>query len=185
MKNTVTVSAEEARRRFDTGHVIAAIDERQTCPLWRHVASGWARSFDELTQGLENPVFLRPLRERRTHDEAAGHIFRREAFEIGNLSAEHFTRGRTYPGDLPGQYVTDLQRDVSRHNEAYLVRSYETVIAWVLPGGTVIMPPVRYSQTTTQHQHLTARALGVSFSATDGSFREGKGKTPYTSRKGW
>jgi len=44
---------------------------------------------------------------------------------------------------------------------------------------------VRYSITTTQHQHLAARALGLDGFLSSESAREGKGRTPYTHREGY
>ena len=52
-----------------------------------------------------------------------------------------------------GQFPAD--RELPRPDEVeYVVYSYETPIAWLLKDGTVIVPNVRYSNTTTNHQSL-------------------------------
>lgn len=130
--------------------------------------------------------WVRTADGRSTQDEAAGHVFRREPFEIGNISGTYAFQpeAKSFFGDLTEFWVKAFDADYREGGIDYVVWSYETVIAWVRVNGGITMPPVRYSNTTTQHQHLVATALGVSFTSTE-SARMGKGKTPYTSRSGW
>lgn len=131
---------------------------------------------------------------RKTYDVAAGHIFRREPFKIGNLQGALLEQERDLlnVGDLPEKYELALRADLRDMPPVFIVWSYSTVIAWRRKNGHawddpdkggVTVPPVRYSLTTTQHQHVVARALGLDGFMSSESAREGKGKTPYT--KGW
>ncbi|WP_436788880.1 hypothetical protein [Yinghuangia sp. YIM S10712] len=56
-------------------------------------------------------------------------------------------------GRLPDEWWAKI-RDVPDGRIRYTVYSYVTPIAWVLDDGTVVIPPVRYSLTTTGHQGL-------------------------------
>ncbi|UGQ10531.1 hypothetical protein LO772_27350 [Yinghuangia sp. ASG 101] len=56
-------------------------------------------------------------------------------------------------GRLPDEWWAKI-RDVPDGRIGYTVYSYVTPIAWVLDDGTVVIPPVRYSLTTTGHQGL-------------------------------
>lgn len=53
------------------------------------------------------------------------------------------------------RYIRQFGRGIT-----FVAMSYATPIAWVMVDGRVIVPPVRYSQTTSRH----LRALGVSWS---------------------
>lgn len=179
------ITREEAEHRFNAGHAVGirAVDSLTT-PVWQHVADGFSRTFDQFASqprwwGEIETEFLMPGPRKETQVEAAGHIFRREPFEIGNISGtRHFLAWATR-GDLPEKYRKQFDK------ADYAVWSYETPIAWVeRESGLIVIPPVRYSNTTTQHQYLAARAFDVPFRSTE-SAREGKGKTPYTPRKGW
>lgn len=183
----------EAQERFETGHVVGLVPtERirggEASPIWHHVAVRYHRTFERFAEpqpwwGDVEVVFVKPAARRRTIDESAGHIFRLEDFTIGNMRGQLFDKGQIHCGDLPDKYCDALRADLDRYGAAYIVWSYDTIIAWRLPGGTVTMPPVRYSNTTTQHQYVVARALGVPFTTTE-SAREGKGKSPYGGRRG-
>ncbi len=176
----------EARKRFNEGLPVRLVQASGFVPYGyvSCVTASW-RSFDEHRTFVldhfwrtgDNPMhWERPQPSRRTMDEALGHVFRHEEFEIGNLSGTHFFVPWGTRGVLPEKYRLDFMR------AEYAVWSFETPIAWTYENGGVMMPPVRYSNTTTEHQYSVARALGVRFAATDGSFRKGKGKTPFTQR---
>ena len=67
-------------------------------------------------------------------------------------------------GALPAEYFHTMSDQMERLHVAYIVESYNTVIAWVDGSGGVHMPPFRHSLTTAQHQHTAAYALtGQSF----------------------
>ena len=169
----IEITKEEARELFDRGYPVRQ-EAKVGYQLWLSAAGrNWPERFDEEdVRWFKDP-------SRKTHDEAAGHIFRREEFTIGNVSARIVTLPMLSRGALPREY------HASYNGALYAVDSYETPIAWIDRSGEVTMPPVRYSNTTTQHQHMTARALGVGFGATDGSFRKGKGRSPFGPRAGW
>lgn len=63
---------------------------------------------------------------------------------------------------------------VSAGDITYTVLSYLTPIAWVLDDGTVVIPPVKYSITTSGHQSTVRHALDVAdmSQATKVSIRE-------------
>lgn len=174
----IEITEDRARELFEQGHPVGF--EMYDSMHWVSAATGsyGIRSFDgvgEIGQWFKDP-------SRKTHDEAAGHIFRREEFRIGNLSGSY---NLLPEGDLPKQYRVGIKDIATKSGVRYVVRSYETPIAWVEVTGEIVVPPVRYSHTTTQHQYLAARALGVNFHATDDSFRKGKGRSPYGPRAGW
>lgn len=65
---------------------------------------------------------------------------------------------------LPAEYFLEMSDQMERLHVAYIVESYNTVIAWVDGSGGVHMPPFRHSLATTQHQHTASYALkGKSF----------------------
>lgn len=180
----MNITEHEARVLFDRGYPVRLVDNRgEVVAAYTSIVTGYARTFEEFRDnalrwlaGTRRPVQWQHDPRRSTHDEAAGHIMRREHFAIGNVSSPPAMRGR---GDLPEKYLDDLITKA-----AYIVYSYATPIAWVRTDGSICIPPVRYSNTTTQHQWMVARALGVSFSTTE-SARKGKGRTPYTHRGGY
>ena len=179
------INEQEARERFESGHPVGIRRVGSNVdPVWQSAGDGWARTWEEFVTSPRwwgddvETEFVRPRLGRRTLDEAAGRIFRREEFEIGNVSGTHFFLPGAH-GDLDEEFRDDFE------SADYAVWSYETPIAWVRKDGTVFMPPLRYSQTTTRHQNLAARALGVSFTSerraeavADG------GRTPY-GPQGW
>ncbi|MGJ5894420.1 hypothetical protein DF268_11715 [Streptomyces sp. V2] len=63
-------------------------------------------------------------------------------------------------GRLPQRWADLYRSDADAGRIVYQVYSYSTPIAWVLDDGTVTMPQVRYSITTSRHQGLLY-ALGV------------------------
>ncbi len=57
-------------------------------------------------------------------------------------------------GQLPKEFAEDYMIEVKNDDVIYTVLSYKTPIAWVLRDGTVTIPAVKYSQTTTQQQTM-------------------------------
>lgn len=53
-------------------------------------------------------------------------------------------------GDLPEPYRTDIVTD----RPVYVVWSYSTPIAWITNAGQCVIPDVKYSPTTSNHQGL-------------------------------
>ena len=103
----------------------------------------------------------RPI--RTTVADAHIAIAARQAFIADSMSAE-WTTSPFRPGDdlafeERGQLMADT-RD-AEGQQLYVVYSYATPIAWVLPNGTVRFPAVRYSMTTSRHQGQAARGLDV------------------------
>lgn len=195
------ITEAEALTLFNTGHRVRLENKRGHAPYgWNSIATGYfgLREFYAFRKACTDHAerygmgvlhWVKPAPSSQTKDDALGHIYRREPFKIGHLSGsfafDPTTKG--FFGVLPQKHVDDFMMmwydpDVFGTID-YVVWSYDTVIAWVQQIGGPIMPPVRYSNTTTQHQHAVAQALGIKdFSATDGSFRKGKGKTPFTPR---
>lgn len=65
---------------------------------------------------------------------------------------------------LPKAYTQLLKNDIRKYPPLYVVFSYETPIAWVYhtnTGGRVVavIPPVKYSVTTTKAQSLVRQGL--------------------------
>lgn len=55
-------------------------------------------------------------------------------------------------GWLPDPFRTLYREQEHAGRIVYTVMSYNTPIAWVLDDGTEVIPPVRYSVTTSKHQ---------------------------------
>lgn len=75
----------------------------------------------------------------------------------------HVARGRTADGThlAPPSGGGDLPSEIRiPTNAVYVVWSYVTPIAWVTDLGTVEVPDVHYSRTTTHHQTLCRAWLG-------------------------
>lgn len=83
---------------------------------------------------------------RAGEQEIADKFSQRKTMKRSNLSAEwlpsRIERGQ-FDGEIPK--ADDVE---------YVVYSFWTVIAWVLKTGEVVIPEVRYSQTTTGHQRM-------------------------------
>lgn len=184
---TLQITRDEARELFDNGYPIstAVLREREYGYFSAADHAYGARTLEDVEEWEERAMtfrfsrpesprgqWLRAPASRRTLQEAAGHVMRRELFSIGNVSA---TKKAWVFGALLPEDREDLESDA-----VYVVYSYRTPIAWVRRNGDIIMPPVRYSNTTTQHQHKVARAFGIeNFSASSGKFRKGRGKSPF------
>lgn len=80
-------------------------------------------------------------------------------FTAGNLYARNDTPGYFGSlGMLPRDWIDVLERDKPR----YIVFSYGTPIAWLATRGgrkVMIVPAVKYSVTTTNHQGVVRRAV--------------------------
>jgi len=86
-----------------------------------------------------------------------GHLANMRAFTGNSLSGHMVPAGRYYGGygQLPANYRTMLADAIERGDVVYMVRSYQTPIAWVImadSGQLAIVPDVRYSVTTSRHQ---------------------------------
>lgn len=63
-------------------------------------------------------------------------------------------------GALPDEYAARLAADIESCIGVYVVWSYGTVIAWSILN-EVTVPNVRYSETTSHHQHMVMNARGA------------------------
>lgn len=130
------------------------------------------------------------------NDDAVEYIHKRHPFRNGNgsFSARVYRIGDLIElGDLDEQGQYELSRFQGDNGFVYVVYSYSTPIAWgspaVSPLGAVdmlIVPPVQYSPTTTQHQYIVLGSQGVHgyFSTKDRHGNAGPGKSSYGTRKG-
>jgi hypothetical protein len=96
---------------------------------------------------LDRDFIVNAIRTR-SHFTASGHMSGRSG---GGLAYGHRLRG-----DLLAEY-RDVLADGSIR---YTVYSYETPIAWVTADGTVRVPDVYYTRTTSGQQNLAREALG-------------------------
>ena len=81
----------------------------------------------------------------------------RKAFSGGNLTA---VVGSAYnSGQMPIDVARAYMNAANDGLVAYTVLSYSTPIAYVLTSGEVIIPDVKYSQSTTCQQNEVTRAL--------------------------
>lgn len=72
--------------------------------------------------------------------------------------AMYAIEGVTGTGRLPRDWADEYRADMD--HITYTVVSYSTPIAWVLDNGTVVIPDVKYSVTTSKHQGMLY-ALGA------------------------
>lgn len=78
-------------------------------------------------------------------------------FRVGNVSGtanDLFDAGR-----MPEPFRTEYLNAMRDNRVRYVIRSYHTPIAWLTDEGWTI-PPVPYSRTTSNHQSVTAVAVG-------------------------
>ncbi len=87
-------------------------------------------------------------------DPRGGHTVVLEDADAGTVLA------RFDPGHLPAPYLVRLLADLESAPAAFVVWSYGTVIGWTDAAG-VAVPNVRYSETTSRHQHMTMLAAGA------------------------
>jgi hypothetical protein len=94
-----------------------------------------------------------------------GHLANMRDFTGNSLSGEAFIQsgvkdweGYHGPvGQLPAEYRALLTKACEAGAVLYIVRSYQTPIAWVITGESgplAIVPAVTYSATTTKHQSI-------------------------------
>jgi hypothetical protein len=93
------------------------------------------------THGRARQVTIARLQDREP--------FQRKGFSMTAVDGAVSTTGR-----LPQQYADQYNMAAKHGQVAYTVLSYSTPIAWVTANGNVIVPDVKYSQTTTQQQSL-------------------------------
>lgn len=62
-------------------------------------------------------------------------------------------------GILPEPYREEYKAAEKLGQITYVVRSYATPIAWVLDSGEVVVPDVKYSATSSNHQTIARFAL--------------------------
>lgn len=184
------ISASHAKKLFVQGHPVRLVSTTRASLLGynsaalRYYGHDTFEQFEQASRArhADSPYpahWEQPGPSRQTSEEAMGHIFRRESFEIGNLSAAIAYLPMLTRGDLPKQHHESF------NDAVYAVWSYETPIAWITQKGEVEIPSVRYSITTTKHQQMVARAFGQSFQSGSESARKGKGKSPYGPREGY
>ena len=206
------ITRAEARDLFNGGHLVSVTrrahgsrpDDLSPSSFHSAATRTWGlRTFEDVegTVGARGITSLTPddllywqRKGKDTYDVAAGYIFRREPFEVGHVSGRFARMGNlSWLGDLPPEERVKLGQAAREHGtQLFVVWSYGTPIAWAWPArgrsgegeAGAYVPPVRYSNTTTQHQHLVARALGITGFSASKSAREGKGKSPYGPRAG-
>ncbi|WNM68807.1 hypothetical protein SEA_SOOS_77 [Gordonia phage Soos] len=94
-------------------------------------------------------------RKRTEHLEALEQI---RPFDGGIIRGEMHPNGlRVSLGELPMQWATKLS---ALDGPLFVVFSYLTPIAWRTNAGIVI-PPVKYSATTTRHQNIVKDAWSL------------------------
>jgi len=79
-------------------------------------------------------------------------------FKIGNVSGGEYTG----TGRLPEEYAGPLREASYAGKVKYVLYSYWTPMAWLLDtedGEVWVQPPVKYSVSTTGHQHNFAVAI--------------------------
>ena len=98
----------------------------------------------------------------KVNQKTAAYLVRqKKPFEASALTGGWFgaftpTKGPTL-GRLPQEHRPPLAKAL-RKGSVYIVLSYETPIAWSVNGQWVV-PGVKYSPTTTKHQHIVRRAI--------------------------
>lgn len=84
----------------------------------------------------------------RNRDKIAAALVSNRPFDVGNAMTA--IEGKGGEGRLPH----NIAKEYRAADVVYTVYSYGTPIAWVLRGGRVRIPNLRYSVTTTNHQGL-------------------------------
>lgn len=101
--------------------------------------------------------------QRVNNTDAVEAIKRREPFENTGGTLRGYEGGAATFGYLPADPTdpTDPRPNYRRsvRDAVYVVFSYATPIGWELPNGAVVVPPFRYSPTTTQHQSIAVHGL--------------------------
>lgn len=91
--------------------------------------------------------------DRTTEALRAHQPFRRSGY---NMTGEEGMRLMDL-GMLPADWQAVYRND----RPVYTVLSYRTPIAWVARNGNLVIPDVKYSPTTTQHQWTVKAAWGL------------------------
>lgn len=95
----------------------------------------------------------------RNYTEVKDMVARREPFTHSTCSGEWITDGwsinRT---DLNVSDAGYLDIMLARNGRVYVVKSYDTVIAYAA-GDTIRVPDVHYSTTTSKHQNICKKYL--------------------------
>lgn len=79
-------------------------------------------------------------------------------FVRGNLSGQFVREGVTM-GRLPEEYVKIFRQQQELGLVHFVIYSRLTPIAWVLYSGSWIIPDVKYSVSTTNHQNVVRTAI--------------------------
>lgn len=94
---------------------------------------------------------MRSQRDPRILSNVAEHI----PFYVGNVYGIDVPET---PGRLPEPYRSEYRAA----NVVYTIVSYSTPIGWKTADGTIVVPQVTYSSSTSKHQALARRALAAS-----------------------
>jgi hypothetical protein len=87
-------------------------------------------------------------------------IKHRRDFNAGNVRGRRVTPDYAlYTGRLDSTWTARLREDYNNHLVTYVVTSHDTPIAWELGIGSVFIPRVRYSVSTSRHQNIAAKAF--------------------------
>ncbi|QKY79994.1 hypothetical protein PQD13_gp82 [Gordonia phage Clawz] len=93
--------------------------------------------------------------KRSEHIEAVRDV---RSFDGGTVWADTYPNGlRVTLGDLPPQWSKELS---VVDGPLYVVFSYRTPIAW-RTHDRIVIPPVKYSATTTRHQNIVKEAWSL------------------------
>lgn len=105
---------------------------------------------------------LRGKAKRAIQDGVDNH----REFTVGNVKGRILDRTQLTTGQLEWPLVEALRTDMDRvSGQAYVVFSYDTPIAWnydvdgVTEEFTWVVPDVKYSVTTTNHQNVVRVAI--------------------------
>lgn len=77
--------------------------------------------------------------------------FKRSGYSMSGVEGAVSDTGR-----LPKEHADAYNAAAKDNSLLYTVKSYATPIAWVLRDGAVVVPNVKYSNTTTNQQNLCA-----------------------------
>ena len=97
--------------------------------------------------------------QQTTRNKIDKHVNGHEGFKLGNISASVYGEGKYAPkGRLP-DYIAD---QLNARNSVYVVYSYQTPIGWCnynAINANWFIRSVRYSNSTTHHQHVLEVAV--------------------------
>lgn len=114
------------------------------------------------------------------NDDAVSMIRKTEPFRNagGSLWAERPMAGfgPSFTGHLPKMF---LASDSPLMDATYIVYSYDTPIMW-LADGQWYYPSVKYSPTTTQHQHIAKHGTDYNYETLSGDWRKAGAERTYS-----